>query len=899
MLTYGALSFVAPAALLGFLSLPILWWLLRVIPPAPRRIRFPAVRLIMQLVNPEESSAKTPLWLAILRIVALSLIILAAAHPLMNAGTEMDSGGPLVLVIDDDWAAARNWDDRQTVLANLIDQAERENRAVAVVTTAPDANAGRRNADSLLTAEAAREIVLSLKPKPWPGDRDSATAILNDLKLEGPANVVWLSNGIDQDNVGDFSAALSKLGRLTVLADLPGDLPLVLLPPVGNRDGLTIKAARAVAGGPSTRRILARDERGGIVARKEIEWKAGDREGSLRLDLPVEIRNRLAHLEIEGEGTAAATVLVDERWRRRPVGLFSGSQQRKDQPLLDELYYLGRALDPFTEVRTGGIAELMKRELALIVLADPGRLIDADRNRLNAWIEAGGIVIRFAGPRLASDVDDLLPVRLRKGDRELGGALSWTKPIGLAPFPETSPFTGIEIPKDVLVRRQVLAQPTVDLPKKTWARLADGTPLVTAEKRGNGWLTFVHTTGSPAWSNLAISGVFVEMLQNLVQLSRGVVGEADNRALAPIQSIDGFGRLTQPLPGSRAMTAQQLAENKPGPEHPPGFYGDASARRAFNLSPAVTAITPLGNLTSGLQTNTYEASRETDLRPWLLTLALVLVIVDIFASLALRGYLTLARTTAAMLMILLAGPVWAQTAGGPTDDDILAVALKLRLGYIETGDAEVDRISRAGLAGLSFIANSRTAADLGEPLAVDPAIDELVFSPLIYWPITENAEAIGPTAAKKLNAYLKRGGTILIDTRDQGNLVFDTPFMRDLARQLEIPPLRAIASDHVLTKAYYLLRNFPGRWTGGRVWVERDASRTKDGVSSIIVGSHDWAAAWAIDDARKPMLPVVPGGERQREMAYRFGINLLMYVLTGNYKADQVHLPAILERLGQ
>ena len=70
-------------------------------------------------------------------------------------------------------------------------------------------------------------------------------------------------------------------------------------------------------------------------------------------------------------------------------------------------------------------------------------------------------------------------------------------------------------------------------------------------------------------------------------------------------------------------------------------------------------------------------------------------------------------------------------------------------------------------------------------------------------------------------------------------------------------------------------------------------------MSSIIVGSHDWAAAWAIDDARKPMLPVVPGGERQREMAYRFGINLLMYVLTGNYKADQVHLPAILERLGQ
>ena len=106
-------------------------------------------------------------------------------------------------------------------------------------------------------------------------------------------------------------------------------------------------------------------------------------------------------------------------------------------------------------------------------------------------------------------------------------------------------------------------------------------------------------------------------------------------------------------------------------------------------------------------------------------------------------------------------------------------------------------------------------------------------------------------------------------------------------------------SDHVLTRTYYLLREFPGRWAGGRLWVARKGSRVNDGVSSVIVGGHDWASAWALDDERKPLYPVVPGGERQREMAFRFGINLVMYVLTGNYKADQVHVPAIMERLGQ
>ena len=103
----------------------------------------------------------------------------------------------------------------------------------------------------------------------------------------------------------------------------------------------------------------------------------------------------------------------------------------------------------------------------------------------------------------------------------------------------------------------------------------------------------------------------------------------------------------------------------------------------------------------------------------------------------------------------------------------------------------------------------------------------------------------------------------------------------------------------MLTRAFYLLQDFPGRYAGGEVWVERGDAQVNDGVSSVIIGGHDWAGAWAADDAGQPMFPVVPGGERQREFAFRFGVNLVMYALTGNYKADQVHLPTILERLGQ
>ncbi|MDO9125619.1 MAG: DUF4159 domain-containing protein, partial [Parvibaculum sp.] len=87
------------------------------------------------------------------------------------------------------------------------------------------------------------------------------------------------------------------------------------------------------------------------------------------------------------------------------------------------------------------------------------------------------------------------------------------------------------------------------------------------------------------------------------------------------------------------------------------------------------------------------------------------------------------------------------------------------------------------------------------------------------------------------------------------------------------------------------------------LWVEASladaGSLTNDGVTTILVGSNDYAAAWARDARGRPLFPVSPGGERQREMADRFGVNLVMYALTGNYKADQVHVPALLERLGQ
>jgi len=907
VLTIGSLSFAVPWALAALALLPVIWWLLRLTPPMPTIVRFPPVRLLFKLTTREESSAKTPLWLLIVRLALAAAVILAAAHPLLNAGARLTGKGPLVVIIDDGWAAAGNWAARRATLAGFADHAERESRPIVVLTTAPGEKDAAADAVRMMTAADARKRFEGLQPKPWPPDRGRALTPLlaqGGLADSRPGDVVWLSDGIEEPGgkpLADHLQPLQRLGAVTVVSDPAPRLAMVLRPPEADSGVLKLVVERPAAEGLASAQVRAVGDDGNLLAREKLTFAGGETRAIADLTLPTELLNRLARLEIEDADTAGAVVLTDERWRRRPVGLVSGAGVGVQQPLLSDLYYLERALRPFTEIRRGTVGELLNRPLAVMVLADPGQMTQAVRRSLENWIKAGGVAVRFAGPLLAKatsdDVGDpLLPVRLRVGDRVIGGSMSWSRPAKLAPFEAASPFHGLVVPADVTVRRQVLAQPAPNLPERTWARLDDGTPLVTAERRDKGWLVLVHTTANVEWSNLPLSGLFVDMLRRLVALSQGVAVKSGGPPLEPIATLDGFGRLGPAAAGARAIAADAFETAKVSVTTPPGYYGDRTVRRALNLSASLESPRPIAALPSGVARAQYGSMPEVDFRPALLALAMLLALVDLTASLALRGMLYVRRAAPAALLAL--ATLGNGAAAADAETFALGNSLETRLAYVVTGSRDIDDTSHAGLSGLNVILARRTAAELGPPQGVDPGRDELAFFPLLYWPVTQGSVAITETARANVNKYLRNGGTILFDTRSVGGTA-DISSLRDLARGLDIPPLVPVPPDHVLTRAFYLISEFPGRWSGGTLWVERAGERVNDGVSPVIAGGNDWAAAWAMDDAQRPIYPVVPGGERQREMAYRFGINLVMYTLTGNYKSDQVHIPAIMKRLGQ
>ncbi|TXM81904.1 DUF4159 domain-containing protein, partial [Methylobacterium sp. WL116] len=173
-------------------------------------------------------------------------------------------------------------------------------------------------------------------------------------------------------------------------------------------------------------------------------------------------------------------------------------------------------------------------------------------------------------------------------------------------------------------------------------------------------------------------------------------------------------------------------------------------------------------------------------------------------------------------------------------------ALVTRLAYVVTGDAAVDEASRAGLTGLTQMLASRTALEPGEPAGLDPAKDELAFYPLIYWPIAPGRPQPSEATIRRIDAFMRNGGTVLFDTRDAlttragGPPTPEAAYLRKMLATLEIPELEPVPSDHVLTKAFYLVDSFPGRYATGQTWVEALPPLRMNASIRRIVASEGW-----------------------------------------------------------
>jgi hypothetical protein len=881
-LTLGPFLFGAPGALLALLALPALFFLMRASPPPPQRAPFPPARLLEGLRTEDQSRERAPLWLVLFRMLAAALLILAFARPsLAPSAAESALGGRTLIVIDDGWTSAPLWSEVRNAASAAIAEAERAQAPIFMLLTAPSARP--RDPGEALTAADAKARVQRLEPQPWRPDRADAAQRL--ARTQGNfSRIVWITDGLSDAGAEALAAELQRRGPVT--ARLPAQTARGIVSGAVTPQGVVVEVRRAPTGS-ATGAVTAETAEARSLGAAELRFAGDALTAPARIELPPEIAARAARVRIVGEQSAGAIRLLPAGAGRPFVGLVDPGGA--GQPLLSELFYVDRALAPYASLQRGGINALIDARAQALILPDAGRIAPTDAAALRNWLQNGGLLLRFAGPRLANDADEFVPVRLRPGSRTLGSALAWETPLGVAAFPMDSPYAGITPPDDVHVRRQVLAEPASLEEARVWATLSDNSPLVTAQAHGRGLIVLFHVSATPEWSDIPLSGLFVEVLRRTLAFAARADGagerEISGGPFVAQRLLDGYGGLAPASPDTPPVAAEAFALAPPSPDTPPGLYERAGVSAAIDAARPNETFEPL-QLPSGVVRAGLGAVVERPLAGWLFAAAGLLLGIDLLVALLLVGKLPrLARASAATAMIValcLGADAHAQAMSDPTQT--------LRLAYVRTGDSRIDRGSDQGLRALTDILTARTSVEPGPPVAVDLARDDLSAYPFIYWPAPPSPRRLPDAALQNVDRYLAIGGLLLVDTRDAGLRERGRPAQAMLSG-IDVPPLELVTTEHVLARAFYLMRSFPGRSQSAQLWAESaSAASSRDGVASLFVGDGDWASAWSGQAGVS---------DRQRELSLRFGVNMVMVALTGNYKADQVHVPALLERMGE
>jgi len=882
-------SFATPWAFSALLFLPLLWYLFKTTPPKPKIIPFPAVRLLQELTSQRLLAATTPWWVLLLRGMLLLCLIFALAGPVLNATQSHHTNQvPHIILIDNDWSVMDRWDPRHKELLQLVAGAKHTEQPVYIMGTSQPVPFEQKSDDRLIY-EAER-----LSAQPWPTAHETVLHYVKELHstLQARPKISWISNGLTNPKENIFLQDLMQIGDVHYIAETALPALPVLHHVARKGKGFNIGITEIT---PSSNRVLELQFLDGdaqVLLQKNYALNTGESVHEQFIDIPQELKSRTERLRIAGFTNPGAQYLLDEKWRDQTVGLITPKDG--DKALLAPSYYVEKSLAPYSHLQNASLNDLLDQSISLIIDVDYTSFSPQQSERLENWVQQGGIFVRFASARKGDTkdgarFDPLLPVQLMPGERTFGGSLSWDKPHRLAPFDNHSPFFGLPVPDDISINKQILARPSTDLSKKTWARLSDGTPLVTAAQMGQGWSILFHIEAVPGWSKLPLSGTFEQMLKRLLSLTTRKTAVLQDGPLSPYRLFDRNGFLSAATTQFTPITAKDLKSQSPDFSHPPGLYGTSQAPKAYNLGPFVKDMTPLGSIAPSVTQRTFHKANEQDLSLWFLFTAFLLALLDWLLSIRVT---TAVVTSGSALGLILFSIL---PAHSETDwNKALAAANQMRLAYMQTHDPQLSETLKRGLNGLGATLRRRTAVELAPAMAFDPETDDPSLFPMIYWAIENQQTPLSPQATEKLNRFLKTGGFILFDTMGQ-----DRPaLLAQATKNLDIAPLDPVGETHVLTRSFYLLQRFPGRFDFDGVWVESDGDTRNDRVSSVLIGRNAWAQAWARDDNLRPLYPVIPGGELQREQAVRFGINLVMYILSGNYKGDQVHIPAILQRLG-
>ena len=892
-------TFQNPEYFLFLVILPILWKYFKEGPDRPVLKKFPAIILIAQ----NTSSDSTPIKKNYLNLVLKILLVFLITILLANPSEKKDFKKKPLIIIDNGWDSGPGWEKINRGINQLL-----ESKKLNTFTIFPTVVSNNNKFNYLFKKKEfeIREYLKDISPLAL---KPNYNLLLKELPnfIEDETEIFWFTNHhMNKEKKAFYDSIKAK--NLKIFTSLKKDFPIILS--IENQDdNIYTFGLINMKKDLDNFFIDCYDEKQRIIIRKKVskdKIKYDEQNfGNFSIEIPKEKNDLIYYFKISNSKSVSSVAIKSNYVKKKKIGLIQTNFQENDNEYFRANFFVRKALEQNYDLMSLPLEQLLYQNKSLIISDDFDTTIFGFKERILQWIGEGGTFLKFAGDKFLNHAENnqfssvLGIIPITKKVVSLDGELSFKKNLSIAQISSQSPIRDFEIPKRIKINKYIEIPNNIDNSQlKYWVRLDNGAPLITQRTYKKGNLILVHLPANNEWSNISLSIFFPDLLEKIIQISRGIDAEEVQQIFKPLKILDALGNLVEPSIDTLNLDSKILMDSKLTRSNPPGLYKNELGFHGLNISDYLQNEYDYIDLPQELIVNNFNSNSSFEIKNVLVLLCLLVFVCETLVNFLGRDFLKFKYFNPLKVMILTLIVFSPNIVSTNEKFDYLE---QTKLAYIQTGVEEIDDINYKGLSEISSYISSKTSAILGNPIGLNLEKDEIDYFPIIYISLINNAKKLNDVSLKKLQNFINSGGILLFDCKAS----FESLFVEDCLilfnqryRGLDITAFKKLTSESTLSKSFYLLNSYPGR-KNEMVYVAYNNQINNDKVLSIVIGNNDWTGAWAKDTNNSYLLPLFENDQKQRDLSLRFGVNIVLYALTGNYKSDQVHIPEILKRMNK
>lgn len=890
-------TFQNPEYFVFLLIVPILWKYFKEGPDRPVLKKFPAIILIAQ----NTSSDSTPIKKNYLNLLLKTLLVFLITVLLANPSEKKDFKTKPLIIIDNGWDSGPGWEKINKGINQFL-ESKKSNTFTIFPTVASN-----KNKFNYLFEKKEFEIreylkgikPLALKPNYILLSKELPNFVQDDTKI------FWFTNHyMNKEKKAFYDSIKSK--NLKIYSSSKEDFPIILSL-LSQEDNIYSFGLINMNKDLDNFFIDCYDIKQRIIIRQKVSQdkiKYDEQNfGNFSVEIPKEKNDLIYYFKISNSKSVSSVAIKSNYVKKKKIGLVQTNFQDNDNEYFRANFFVRKALESNYDLKSLPLDQLLSPNKSLIISDDFDTTFFGFEERILQWIGEGGTFLKFAGDKFLSHAENnqlssvLGIIPITKKVISVDGELSFKRNLSIAQISGKSPIRDFEIPKKIKINKYIEIPKNIDnLKLKFWVKLDNGAPLITQRPYEKGNLILVHLPANNEWSNISLSIFFPDLLNKIIQISRGINAEEVQQIFKPLKILDALGNLVEPRIDTLNLDSKIFMDSKLTRDNPPGLYKNELGFHGLNISDYLQNEYDYIYLPKEIIIDDFNSNSSFEIKNFLVLLCLLVFVCETLVNFLGRDFLKFKYFNPLKVMFLILIVFSPNIVFANEKLDYLG---QTKLAYIQTGVEEIDRINYEGLREISSYISSKTSAILGSPIGLDLEKDEIDYFPIIYISLIKNAKNLNDISLGKLQNFINSGGILLFDCKAS----FESLFVEDCLilfkkhyKNLDISAFKKLTSESTLSKSFYLLNSYPGR-KNEMVYIAYNNQINNDKVLSIVIGNNDWTGAWAKDANNSFLLPLFENDKEQRDLSFRFGTNIVLYSLTGNYKSDQVHIPEILKRM--